>query len=999
MIRLLIFAGLLFTASTGTAQSIVEYSSYWDNYLITNMTMQSHDLPSDQVYSGMQSSDGFMWLVCATGLVRFDGITTKVYDSRNTSYNGSTLYEIHEDSKGNLWLPTIGEGILRFRDEEFTQFDKSRGLSTDLVKSMTITSGDTLWLGTYGGGIQAFYGDTVVATYTTEDGLVHDQVWRIISDRENRLWIATNGGLSIFENGSFTNFTIEDDLPFNVIRGLTEMDNGDVWAGTDKEGFVIFRDQKPLRHFNLNDGLVDNDPQFFAQNPYDGSVWIAYHGNGIDRYAEGTFESLTPEYGLVSGYTTFINFTEEGLVLVGTEAGISIFKKRKIDVVNTRHGLTENILINVNQDSTGVVWVGTEGKGFNYRNPTGWQSLEFPPEFSNGYAGGASADRQGNIWFNTKGTGTLKIRNFEVAEIYNTENGLLSNFARGLAFDHDNNAWIGTSEGVHQIRENGEILTFTADDGLPGDLILTAISTSDGSIWMGTFGGGVIRFQNEDISVFNTGHGLLSDRVYALLEGQNGNVWIGGASGGLSVYDGNSIFSIGSDAGMPASGLSALVEDDFGNLWAASSRELFRMSMQDLLDYRDGKISAVSYARYTMEDGFPSQTLEIGYTSTAAKLKNGEILFATNHGLGVIDPRKLSDPAPPIKTYIDQITVNGINTKYDESFIIQPGNNKIEISYSAFNFQAPSKTVFRIRLDGIDDEWVDVGNRKTVYYDYLPDGDYTFRVAATNADGQWNYEYAALGFRVSPPFFKSWWFIGFSFLLFFGLSGFSVRYRGRLKMKALNRELAVQHRIQRERERISRDLHDNVGSQITNLITGLEIGNLYIRKNQKEKALSVVQNLDEDARGAIAELRETIWLLDRNEVLISDFENHIRLLVRQQKYRLNDQEILIDNNVTANIILNPAQSLHLLRIMQEALNNTQKHAAASRVQISFKSGGNQLIAIVRDNGKGMDLNDSAETGNGLKNIRYRTREMNGTCEISSEIGKGTTIIISIPAIP
>ncbi|MEX0685643.1 MAG: two-component regulator propeller domain-containing protein [Balneolales bacterium] len=961
--------------------------------------MQNGDLPSEEVFNGYQSSDGFVWLVASTGLVRYDGITSKIYDGNNTSYGGSTLYEIHEDSKGRLWLPTFGEGIMRFDDDDFIHYAKGHGLNTDLVKSMAITPHDTLWLGTYGEGIQAFYGDSVVASYTTQDGLVHDQVWKLMLDRDNRLWIATNGGLSIFDNGKFTNYTTENGLPFNVIRGLTEMQNGDVWVGTDKEGFIIFRNQQPYKSYNLDDGLADDDVQDFAQNPKDGSIWISYHGNGIDRFYDGNFENLSPEMGLISGYTTFIYFTKEGLALIGSEKGASILKKRKIDVVNKKHGLSENQIINVNQDSSGVVWVGTDGKGFNYKKTKGWGVLEDPPVYTNGYASGASVDREGNIWFNSKGTGTIKIQDQNNIQSFTIEDGLESNFARGLAFDLENNAWIGTSEGVNQINSNGRIASYTLDDGLPHDIILTAISDSEGSIWMGTFGGGAVRFKNNGLSIYDSDNGLLTDKVFVILEDSNGYIWLSGASGGLSVFDGDNIQNFTSHDGLPASGFNALVEDDFGNLWAGSGSGIFKIEMQDLYDYKEGLITKIPSVKYTLEDGFPSHTLEIGYTSTATKLNTGEVVFATNNGLAVIDPRKLATPAPPIKTYIDQILVNGVKVGTSDIVEVMPGTNKVEITYSAFNFYAPSKTVFRVKLEGIDEEWIDIGSRKTVYYDYLPDGQYTFQVAATNADGKWVYDAASLKFNVLPPFYMTWWFASLAFFAFSGMTGLTFRFRDRFKMKRLNYELSLQQRIQKERERISRDLHDNVGSQITNLITGLEISNLHIKKNQNEQAISLLKNLDFDARKAITELRETIWLLDRNEISVYDFENHIRIFVKRQEYSLKNLSIKIESNFASNAVLNPAQSLHLLRIIQESLNNTRKYAEATGVKINFNVAGRRFNMLIKDNGIGMNLNYAVGTGNGLINISYRAKEMNGYSKIKSKMGKGTEIKISIPIIP
>lgn len=963
------------------------------------MDSQEDGLPGDAVYSILQSSDGFIWLVCNGGLARYDGISTRIYGSENTSYQGSTLYEMHEDSRGNYWLPTIGEGLVKFQDGDFTHYGKDQGLNSDIIKALAISHGDTVWIGTYGAGIQAFYGDTVVATYTTQNGLINNQVWRMIVDDQNRLWVGTNGGISILENGSFTNFTAKNGLPYNVIRGLTQMENGDVWVGTDKEGVVVFKNDKPTTYYNTDNGLNNDFPQYFAQNPADGSIWIANHGNGIDRFYNGTFEAMTAADGLVSDLSTFITFSKEGLAFIGSEAGVSILKKRKIDVVDEAQGLSEEFLINVNEDSSGTVWVGTEGKGFNYKTENGWGVIEYPTKLTNGYASGGAVDRDGNIWFNTKGTGTVKIEDYKIAASYSTENGLLADFARGLAFDQNNNAWIGTNDGVNVVHQNGEIESFTTENGLPHNFVMTAISASDGSIWVGTFGGGAARFKDGHISVFDTSNGLLTNKVYVLMEDSRGHIWMSGSYGGLSLFDGIEITNFTPEDGLPTPGFNALAEDDFGNLWLGDGGGIYKIKMQDLYDVKEGKSAFIPSVHYTTEDGFPSQTLDVGYSSTAIKQSNGDILFATNDGIAVIHPQKLSEPAPVISTYIDQIAVNGIPKNPDLPITIQPENNSLEITYSAFNFSAPSKTKFRVKLSGINNDWVQMGQRKTVYYDFLPDGEYTFQVAATNADGQWKSEVAELQFQVLPPFYKTWWFMGILILSFGGIIAGAVRIRYRIKVNKLNRELAVKQKLEKERERISRDLHDNVGSQITNLITGLEISNLHIKKNEKDQAISLLESLDADARSAMTELRETIWLLDQKKVKISTFETHLKGFIKRQNYALNGLKIHFESHLSNDNELEPTQSLHLLRIIQESLNNCRKYACATHFKITTIQKNGSIKIHLKDDGKGMNTDKCIGKGNGLKNIQRRVKEMDGALQIKSIPGKGTEIIISIPIIP
>lgn len=197
-----------------------------------------------------------------------------------------------------------------------------------------------------------------------------------------------------------------------------------------------------------------------------------------------------------------------------------------------------------------------------------------------------------------------------------------------------------------------------------------------------------------------------------------------------------------------------------------------------------------------------------------------------------------------------------------------------------------------------------------------------------------------------------------------------------------------------EKERISRDLHDNVGSQITNLITGIEISNMHIRQGQQEQAGELLKNLDEDARNTMTDLRETIWLLDKEEVRYQDFENHLRAYIQRQKRYLKDLDVRIGSRIKENFILDPSRSLNLMRIIQEALNNAKKYAEATEVLILLQSIDDCIEIVIKDNGKGMDLDQEWNKGNGLKNMHSRAKEMDAELDIISSIQNGTEIRLS-----
>jgi len=993
---IVVLLNLFYVLSYG--QSVPPAASFWEQYLVKTLD-GSNEIISDEVFWSFESKEGFIWIAGSGGLTRFDGISSKHFNSNNfKELDSSIFYEVQEDSKENLWIPSIGGGILRFSEDSSNVITESDGLSSNIVKTLAITSGDTVWVGTYGAGLNAIYQDSVIASYTVNDGMVGDVIWRLMLDSNNRLWIGTKNGLSIFDGNTFQNFTTETGLPNNAVQGITEMNNGDVWIGTDGGGIVVFKDYNPTAYISKNDGLSNDFPQFFAQNPDDGSIWIATHGGGLDRYHNGEILNFNKEHGLVSDFLTHILFSTNGLIWVSSEDGLSQFRTRKVRTLTQKHGLSLDHVPVLMTAQDGTLWFGTDGKGYNSYKDGKWTYFDVDATNTIGYANSVAENKTGDIWFSTQGNGIFRIKDGRIDQKTSTEQGLSDPTVRALVFDKQENLWAGTNNGLNRLTPSGEITTYNTNEGLPNSFIITLLNSTDDKLLIGTFGGGLAIFDDNTFSVIDTTNGLSGNKVISLFQDSDETIWIGTSNSGLNSYRNGEINSYSTDDGLFSNSISSIIEDDYGNLWFGSGNGIFTVAKSDFSKFDSNELKILRSTNYTIEDGLSAIQLESANNRTITKATDGSILFASTAGVEVIHPSILSYKAQEAKTYINQLIVNDINQDFEENLIINAGSNKLEIQYSAFSFYAPGKTKFRFKMDGIEDEWNLVDKRNIAYYDYLPDGEYTFLVSATNEKEVWSSP-ASLSIIVLPPFYKTWWFRSIAVLSFAFLISGVVRIQSNIKVRKLNRELAMQHKVQKERERISRDLHDNVGSQITNLITGIEISNLHIKKNEPDKAIDLLKNLDISARGAMTELRESIWLLDQDSVSLKEFKSHFKAYAKKNEYALNGLEIIFEIESETAIGLNPTQSLHLLRILQEALNNCRKYAEASVFKIRINQRSDILDIEISDNGKGMDSEESSISGNGLKNMKLRSQELNGFFKIKSEPEIGTTIHLSFNVIP
>jgi len=240
-----------------------------------------------------------------------------------------------------------------------------------------------------------------------------------------------------------------------------------------------------------------------------------------------------------------------------------------------------------------------------------------------------------------------------------------------------------------------------------------------------------------------------------------------------------------------------------------------------------------------------------------------------------------------------------------------------------------------------------------------------------------------------------------SSILILGLLSFGYYKRNKEKRKQLQNKLALkdalsqiktQNKLQKQRTRISRDLHDNIGSQLTFIISSID--NLkFLTKASNTKLKNKLTNISRFTSNTISELRDTIWAMDKNEISIEDLQSRILGFIEKAKIAKEGISINLEIDTTSNILFTSIKGINIFRVIQETINNALKYADATKIEVTIMEEQENLIIAIRDNGKGFDIN-TVELGNGLKNIQERIEEIGGKLHIESIINKGTTITIS-----
>ncbi|MES2703613.1 MAG: histidine kinase [Bacteroidota bacterium] len=325
---------------------------------------------------------------------------------------------------------------------------------------------------------------------------------------------------------------------------------------------------------------------------------------------------------------------------------------------------------------------------------------------------------------------------------------------------------------------------------------------------------------------------------------------------------------------------------------------------------------------------------------------------------------------------------------------LQKGNHTLDADIAITGFTGNSAWKLEYMVDGVDDEWRQMAPGEWhIHYNSLKPGDYTLRVQAIDEQGVTYVQPVAIPITALPFFWQTSWFRLLLLVVSLGLLIIIVRFFSQAQLKWKLKKLEDEQKVIRERLRISRELHDNVGSQLTSLIAGLEGTGILLRKQQPELLQKKLDHLHSSARESMHQLRDSIWALNTEAVALSALLLRFETWLNGIMQSYPDISINITNNVTADSMLDPVKSLNLFRIMQESVHNVLKHAHATTVDITYTAGADALTIQVKDNGRGFDT--AAANGHGTRFMRARAQEMAANLAVESAKDQGTNITLNL----
>ncbi|MGA8028915.1 MAG: two-component regulator propeller domain-containing protein [Bryobacteraceae bacterium] len=929
---------------------------------------QEEGLFQPTIYSILQTRDGFLWLGTQDSLIRFDGMRFREFDGAGGAFHRSLIRALAEDREGNFWIGSVGNGVAK--------------MST--------------------GG--------AATRYTTKNGLPSDSVFCIDSKSADGVWICTNQGLAELAQGHFRVFTTRDGLPSNQIRSTCETADGTRWvAGLD---FGLARWNGLRFEAYSENGIAPKENVTVLECGRDGSLW-AGTPSGLIELREGRMRRLTTRDGLPDNAVSAIEEGPDGSLWIGTNDGVSRYRNGEISVYRTRDGLSHSLVLSLYIDREGSLWAGTkdgldqftDGKVTPYTTNEGMLSNDVGPVLE---------DAAGHLWAGTldRGLNSFDGRRFRAVT---TRNGLLSDTILSLQLDKAGDLWVGTSRGLNRLRNGAVIASYTRKDGLSGAEVRALSEDVQGTLWAGT-DKGLDRFtgtkferhsESDGIVALAGGHTIRlfvstdAPALYSMrdkfvessspgaarpvdcyfLDHVRHSAWMGTLGSGLLRWQNGAFTHVHVKDGLYDNRIYSIVRDDNSNFWMASSKGIFRVSQKELDDFADGKTRFVTSVPFsTGQLRFECQS---GVQPAACRTHDGRLWFSTTNGLVVVDPNHLLKNDIPPPAQITAIFINGRRVDPQQDIDLRPSEKNLEIRYAGLSFISPEKVSFRYILRGYDKTWTDAGVRREAFFTNLPPRQFRFEVMARNADGIWSKQPASFYFTITPEFYQRVWF----FPLLAVTIGIAIAAGYRMRIRRLQHRFDL---VLGERSRIARELHDTLLQGLSGITMQLQA---LWKRLPASKEKQFLEEIIKDAGTCSREARQSVWGLRTDSTGALSFSEKIAMLARQAT---TEQRISLSLELQPiSLSGQPEAEYELLRIIQEVVSNTVKHARARKLEIRAAVENGQLEITLADDGVGFSTGlDQARYGHfGLLGIRERAREIGAELTVRSAPEMGTTVLI------
>ena len=769
----------------------------------------------------IQDKEGFIWIGTGDGLNRFDGRTFKVYrkiQDDTSSLRSNVINCLFTDSKGILWVGTYQGGLSRYNKEKdnfctyTANINDTTALFNNDINAIAEDKLHRLWVGT-SFGLHLFNPQINGFTHFTSfkgnqpvsNTIQYDHLCKIAADNDI-VWITYTAGILTALNSS--NMTFKHYRLFNVSSHQTAdfsvnslvVDNNLIWISTWSKGIWIFnkttgtcspytKEQRKYINFVFKDNKdrLWYSPESKGLILIDGKKEVHYQFDDFDRYSLSS-NSLANIFQDIQGNIWLASKQGDLNYFILDNPFYSWYKNP-----NSIQGLTNNLITTVMEDSKRRIWVGYQDGGIDILdsknvNPrihiNGDQSTQLGP----GAVMNIFESNHGTIWIGKYLDGlkkynetTKSFSSFQHDE--DNDNSIAGNDVRYISEDSHGNLWIAIhGGGVDTFNPATKVFVHHKSDPnnpsttISKDWTFIAKCDKEDNIWVGTIAGVSVLSEKSMLvkhyqSLSKEGYNLSNNMVKTIFFDSKGFVWFGTIDG-LNKLDpqNNTIKKYFTKDGLPSNVISDILEDNHYNLWISTTRGLSKFSPEK-----------ETFKNYSIHDGLVTDDFN---TFASFKIPTGEMYFGGRDGLNRFHPDsiKINKFIPPVyltdfKLFNQSVPVfNDNNVKefslpqqiiFCKEITLAYNQNVINVEFVALNYLNLENNQYKYMLKGFEKNWTLPGHKRDVTYTNLQQGEYTFKVRASNNDGIWNTEGASLKIIVRPPFWRTYW--AYAFYFFFAL--------------------------------------------------------------------------------------------------------------------------------------------------------------------------------------------------------------------------------------
>jgi signal transduction histidine kinase len=476
--------------------------------------------------------------------------------------------------------------------------------------------------------------------------------------------------------------------------------------------------------------------------------------------------------------------------------------------------------------------------------------------------------------------------------------------------------------------------------------------------------------------------GATADRDGVIFAGMNG----------LARFDGHGFQTLLAARAPILAGAFGIAEPGDGGVWVGVLGGIVRIDRAALMRAFSDPRAPLPFELFDASQGFTARPGTFAFNGNMTVGPDHRVWFNMVTGLAWVDPAHLHFNTQPPPVVITSAVVNGRTIDMPRSLTLPAGTSRLEIDYTALDLTTPERVLFRYKLSGVDENWVDVGGDRQAHYTNVPPGQHRFQVIAANGDGLWNDVGATLTFTIPPTFLQSVWF---KFIIALALATVIwLAYSLRLRQETARLQSRFDIRIA-ERERIARELHDTLLQGFQGLILRFQsVANRVPAdaelRTSLDNALHRADDVLVEGRARVRELRAISAESDLAKSIVT--VAHVAIQGDAPRF-----DLTVEGSPRP---LHALVAEEVARIAEEAIRNAVQHAKATTIEALLSYGGADLRLTIRDDGAGMRpsiLVDGKSGHFGLIGMRERAQRLGGRLDVTSREGAGTEVGLSIPA--